>query len=106
MSGTDDITVTDAKGRKLVIHEMDPADQLDLFEACGVNNANMSWVGMALLVCSVRSIDDVPIPVSTTPQHVKNAARLLGKDGVAAVARVLNADVGGSLDETVAIAKN
>lgn len=102
---SEDRVVIDARGRKLLIHEMDPADQLDLFEACAGNSGNMSWVGMALLVCSVKAIDDVPIAKATNPTHVKIAAKKLGKDGIAAVSEALNPTQDTQADEQ-AMAKN
>jgi hypothetical protein len=82
--------VVDALGRNLEIKEMDPADQLDLFEACAANSTNVAWVGMALLVCSVTGIDNVPIVMPMTPMQVKALARRLGSEGIAAVSTALN----------------
>lgn len=80
----------DDKGRIIGIKEMDPADQLDLFEACAKNSTNQAWVGMALLVCSATSIDAVPVMMPRTPDEVKALARKLGSSGIAAIAGVLN----------------
>lgn len=97
--------VTDAKGRVISVKEMDPADQLDLFEACAKNSTNQAWVGMALLVCSVTAIDNVPVMMPTNPDQVKALARKLGSDGIAAVANVLNA-APSETPEVLAVAKN
>ena len=104
-----DINVTDSTGRVLTIREMDPADQLDLFEACAQNSTNQAWVGMALLVCSVRGIDGLPWPMPTKPHQVKTLARKLGREGIDAVAKVLRGDEEApkvAIDEVQAVAKN
>lgn len=97
--------ITDARGRKLLVHEMDPADQLDLFEACAKNSTNSSWVSMALLVCSCRQIDDKPVPMPMNPAAVKSLARELGHDGITAIGQALNADDSGNTMD-VDLAKN
>ena len=97
-------TVTDAAGRVLSVIEMDPADQLDLFEACGAMASNPAWVGMALLASSVRSIDGVPVPQPANKLQVRALAKQLGKHGIAAVASVLNAP--DTTAEVVDTAKN
>ena len=96
--------VTDSTGRKLVVKEMDPADQLDLFEAAGKNSSNSSWVGMALLVCSVSMIDGVPVPMPSTPDQVKTLARKLGKHGIEAVADALQPTT--TAEDVIEAAKN
>ena len=100
-----DMKTTDAKGRALTVKEMDPADQLDLFEACAKNSGNSAWVGMALLVCSVTMIDGLPVLMPRNPDEVKALARRLGTEGITAVAKALetpNAEV----SEVVEVAKN
>ena len=96
---------TDSKGRSISVKEMDPADQLDLFEACARNSTNNAWVGMALLVCSVTALDGVPVMMPRNPDEVKALARRLGSDGIAAVAAALNATQTDPVD-VVASAKN
>lgn len=97
--------VTDSKGRAISVKEMDPADQLDLFEACAKNSTNQAWVGMALLVCSVTSLEGVPVIMPKTPDQVKALARRLGSEGIAAVAAALNPP-DKTDDAVVEVAKN
>lgn len=78
--------VTDSKGRKLSLRELDPGDELDLFEACGKNSLNQAWLGTAMMVCSVASIDGTPEPFPRTSDAVKALARRLGHHGIAAIA--------------------
>lgn len=105
-TGSNLMSAVDSRGRKLLVKEMDPADQLDLFEACAKNSNNSSWVGMALLVCSVTAIDDVPVMMPKTPQQVKDLARRLGSDGIEAVGKALNGKEATDGSETVELAKN
>jgi hypothetical protein len=104
----DDVTVTDAKGHKLTVHEMDPADKLDLFEAAAKNNGNGNWLGMALLACSVTAIDGQPIPMPKNPEQVKALARRLGNAGIDAVSVALSEPVATPADvnATIETAKN
>lgn len=85
--------ITDSRGRKLSVKEMDPADQLDLFEACAKNSMNSAWVGMALLICSVTAIDGVPVMMPKNPSEVKGRARHLGMDGIDAVTMALTSSM-------------
>jgi hypothetical protein len=102
----DDLTtVTTDDGRVLGVIEMDPADQLDLFEACGDLSTNQQWVGMALLACSVRSINGVPVPQPANKLQVRALAKQLGKKGIAAVAKFLG-EKQADAPEVVAAAKN
>ena len=84
--------VESKNGMKLGVVELDPADQLDLFEACGRMSTNPGWVGLALLACSVRSINGVPEPMPATQDQVRNLARRLGHEGIAAVRKSLEGD--------------
>jgi hypothetical protein len=83
---------TTSAGVKLGVAEMEPADQLDLLEACGRQSTNPAWVGMALLVCSVRDINGVPEPTPSNPAQVKALANKLGHAGIAAVRSVLEGE--------------
>lgn len=105
-----DKTLTDARGRVLTVHEMDPADELDLFEACGDNSMNRAWLGQAMMICSVVAIDGTPIPFPNTKEKVKALARQLGRDGMKAITDNLTAadtDVKpATASEDAAVAKN
>ena len=65
---------------------MDPADQLDFFEACsGGRSSNAAWVMMAMWAASCIAIDGVPVTMPTSPDGIKALARKLGHDGLAAI---------------------
>lgn len=81
-----------ANGLSLGVCEMEPSDQLDLFEACGRMSTNPAWVGMALLACSVREINGIPEEMPANPEQVKRLANRIGHDGLAAVRRVLEGE--------------
>ncbi len=85
--------VTDSKGRKLSINRMDPADQLDFFEACsGGRSSNAAWVTMAMWSASCVAIDGVPVVMPTSPEGIKGLARKLGHEGLAAIRIALDDD--------------
>ena len=80
------VVVTDSKGRKLSINRMDPADQLDCFEACsGGRSSNAAWVTMAMWAASCVAIDGVPVVMPSSPEGIKALARKLGHDGLTAI---------------------
>lgn len=83
------INVADSLGRKIVLKTMGPADMLDLVEAAGANSGNQGWVNLAMVVCSVQSIDGVPVPRAVTKDQVKRVARLLGNEGMVACSNEL-----------------
>lgn len=93
-----EITVTDSTGRVLVVKPLDALGQLDLFEAAGENSGNHVWLGMAMLACSVQSIDGTPIPMPNSRQTIRGAVKRLGDAGLAAVRQAL-ATTGGADDD-------
>ena len=91
--------VTDKKGRQLSVNRMDPADQLDFFEACsGGRASNPAWVSMALWTASCVAIDGVPVSPPTNPDQIKSLARRLGHDGLIAIRNALDSDEASSAD--------
>jgi hypothetical protein len=92
MGETAERSVTDARGRKIVLRVLDPADMLDMLEAAGTASSNVGWVRYASVISSVASIDDVPVPISSTKLQIRAVARRLGNDGFAAVGTFLFGD--------------
>lgn len=78
-------TVTDATGRKLVVREIDVVEQLDLYELAGEQSTNPAWLGTAMTVASVRSIDGTPRPFPTDRQALKGELKLIGQAGLRAI---------------------
>ena len=95
--------VTDAKGRKIVVNPLDPADMLDLLEAAGDASANSGYIRYAMVVCSVSMIDGLPIPRPSKKADIRALAKRLENDGFAAVASAL---FGKDEADTVETAKN
>jgi hypothetical protein len=77
-----DTTITDAKGRKLLVHIMDPGDMLDLAEAAEDQSSNRGFMAMAMHVCSVTEIDGVPVPFPANKRDIKALAKKLGNEGL------------------------
>jgi hypothetical protein len=82
---------TDKRGRKLLLRRLTALDTLRLFKAAGPDlSQNTSWLSMAGLAFSVLEIDGVPIPPPTTESQIENVVDLLGDDGLAAIADLLD----------------
>ncbi len=106
-------SVTDAQGRVLKLHVMDPMDMLDLYEAAGDVAGNATWVRYAMILASVTQIDDLPIPAPKTKDQIRALGKRLGNDGLVAVAKVMFPDPPATEDgaapkdgDVVAAAKN
>lgn len=82
--------VVDSEGRHITLRRMTALDKLRLFKTAGpVLAQNQPWLGMAMLACSVASIDDVPVPVPVSEQQVEALVSRLGDAGIAAIAEAL-----------------
>jgi len=83
-------TVTDATGRRIALRRLTALDKLRLFKAAGPElSQNQPWLGMAVLACSVTSIDDLPVPAPTTEQQIAAVVARLGASGISAIAAAL-----------------
>jgi len=99
--------VTDADSRRLVLRRLTALDKLRLFKAAGpVLAQNQPWLGMAMLACSVASIDEIPIPPPVSEQQIEALVSRLGDAGIAAVASALGNEQAPSQSEMVASAGN
>ncbi len=84
-------TVTDSRGRVLVVRRLSVLDRLRLFKAAGPALAeNHPWFGMAVLATSVATIDGVPVPIPVNELQIEAAVSRLGDEGLSAVATMLD----------------
>jgi hypothetical protein len=84
------MSVVDAEARTLVLRRLGALDKLRLFKAVGsLLSQNEPYLGMAMLACSVASIDGVPIPPPTNEAQVESLVSRLGDAGIAAAAAAL-----------------
>lgn len=74
----DDTKIMVVDGITYSVRQLDPGDMFDLFEACSEMSGNRAWVGYASRVCSVREIDNIPVPFPRTKDDVKMLARKIG----------------------------
>ena len=88
MTDTPD-TVTDASGRKIGVMIFGPEDMLDLMEAADDLSTNQGWLRYATVICSVSSIDDVPVPRPKNKMQIRGIAKKLGNLGFLAVAKAI-----------------
>lgn len=82
----DERTVTDADGRILSVRDLDPVEDLDLYELAGsANSTNPAWLGTAMRVCSVRKIEGHAQPFPKTKDQLKAFMVRLGRVGMNAL---------------------
>lgn len=87
------LPVTDSLGRKLTVQRLDALGQLDFFEAAGAAASTSSWMAMAMVAVSVRTIDGVPVPPWRTKEDIRKAVKALGMEGInAATAAFIDPD--------------
>lgn len=78
--------VTDAKGRKLTLREMNVLDQVRLLRAVGPAQAgNEPYVQIVMMAASVAEIDGVPLMVPTNERQIDGAIGRVGDEGFAAL---------------------
>jgi hypothetical protein len=108
MSDNDQLTeVTDSKGRKYKLRELDPADALDVLEAAGELSSNLGWVQYATSLCSVAEIEGIPVPMPRNKNAIRDLGRRVGNSGLVAITRALYGDIAKNKVETeVETAKN
>jgi hypothetical protein len=81
------VTVTDKKGRRLVLRRLTALDTLRLFKAAGpILAQNEPWLSMAGLAFAVLDIDGVPVPPPTTEPQIESLIDRLGDEGLSAIA--------------------
>lgn len=100
-------TVVDSDGRRLMLRQLTALDKLRLFKAAGPLLAqNQPWLGLAILACSVASIDDVPVPPLVSELQIEAMVNRLGDTGIAAVARAVQRNAEPKRSELLANAGN
>jgi hypothetical protein len=100
-------SVTDSRGRVLVVRKMNALDRLRVFELIGAENAsNEPYLGYANLAYSVESIDGGPLPVPRTKLALEGAVQKLDDDGLAAVAQAFLKIYAATAEETKDAVKN
>lgn len=71
-------------GKTLEYRESTPSDVLSLLEIADFN-PTPSWLKYALMVCSVESIDGIPVETPQNKIQIKQIADKLGSDGISAL---------------------
>lgn len=101
--------VKTAAGHTLGLKEINPGDMLDLIEAAGSAMSSASagaWLGYAQMICSVTSIDGVPVQMPITKDEVRNLATEIGNDGVAALSPIFYPKADAKTSDATETAKN
>jgi hypothetical protein len=74
---------TDASGRRLTLRALSARERFELFKAIpNEQQGNLSWMGWTLAACSVRSINDVPVPMPTNEKEIGALVAQLDDDGI------------------------
>ena len=75
-----------AGGKALEVNPLDPGEMLDFFESFTARQvSSRAWFRYALWICSVRSVNGVPVQFPRNGQEVKDLAKSIGHEGVLAV---------------------
>jgi hypothetical protein len=73
----------DASGRRLTLRTLSARERFELFKAIpNEQQANLSWMGWTLAACSVRAINDVPVPMPTSEKEIAALVSQLDDDGI------------------------
>src|ERR1700733_5701165 len=84
---TEQRTVDDRLGRRLVVRRLTALDTLLLFKAAGAVPAqNQPWLSVASLAFSITAVDGVPVPIPTSEAQIEAIVARLGDEGLTAVA--------------------
>lgn len=101
------VTVTDDRGRSIVVRKLTPLDRMRMSKAAGSENAtNQPYMLYALVACSVVSVDGDDMLTPTTERQLEAAISLLGDEGYdAALTAVLDMYGSSKSEEIVETAK-
>ena len=77
--------VKTSDGRVLGLRQLTPADTLDLIEAAGQASSSVAWMRYASMICSVSSIDGIPVMMPATKQALRELGRRIGNAGIDAL---------------------
>ena len=79
--------LTDSKGRRIVLRELDPLQESRIFIAVGAANAaNHTYMsGYAFPAAMVESIDDIDYSVPTNQAQIDGRLQHLGREGMLAI---------------------
>lgn len=101
------IDIIDAYGRRITVRRLNVLDRLRLFKAAGPElSRNETWLGLAMLACSVSAIDDVPMPAPVNELQIEAAVSRLGEVGIAAAAEALTPQAQATAEEVAVSAGN
>lgn len=107
------LVLTDSKGRKITLRELDPLQESRVFIAVGSQNASNSTYmsGYAFPAAMVESIDDVDYSVPVNQAQIDGRLKHLGKEGMLAIRQYMmdaikNAGLDDESDAAETAAKN
>ena len=77
--------ITDSKGRSLGVRRLSRREIMKYMRQWGTACNIESWFSLALVVATVRKIDDRPLPSPQTADQVESVADMLGQEGTDAI---------------------
>lgn len=84
----DRVTVTDKRGRRLVLRRVGPLLRVRLYKLAGAeHSSNVPLIGHYQMAISVVAIDDEPLPFPTKDIQIDGLLDRLGEDGMEAIAK-------------------
>lgn len=89
-----EVTITDAKGRSILLKKPGVLAQFKLVELLGESAMNQVYVNMVLPLIYVASIDGDPVSRITTKVGLEGLIQRLDEEGVTAVAEGVVANFG------------
>lgn len=84
-------TITDAKGRVIVLRKPGVLAQFKIVEAAGTAAANQVWMGMVMPLIYVASVDGEAVYCPTTRREIDALIQRLDEDGIIAVMQEVQA---------------
>ncbi|NHN88861.1 hypothetical protein [Acetobacter conturbans] len=101
------IEINCESGKKLTFREITPGEMLDLILACGAEGArNDAYLSVVQQWCSIRAINNIPIPFPTNKQSIRDLADELGNDGIEALEKYFDTSESPALIDEIESIKN
>lgn len=77
-------------GKELIYKEIIPSEMLDLILICGAEGSrNDTYMNIVQQWCSIRSINNVPVPFPKNKNMLNTLANDIGADGIKAIENYL-----------------
>ena len=86
------ITIKLGDGRKLVLDLVTPHEAMGIAEGCRQLSGIRQWWKIAMAVSSIRSIDEIPLPLPTGEKHIEGMVGRFSAQDLKAIIEALEAE--------------